>query len=244
LTSSDTLDFLINLRDSEPERLNDDQLLGLINNFFNAGNSSRATIISWTIFLLSQHPHYLQETEAELARTLNGRPPEINELERLPLLRGALQESMRLLPPMNWFPRRTSAPAQLGPYAIPAGSMVICSPFITHRLPEIFPHPDRFMPGRWTAKLSPYDYMPFGAGPRICPGRDLAMLEMMTVLAMILQRYRLAPPPHARIDRAGMMLSAPRRMPVVVQRPDGPYAARPCRGNINRWIDFGRREEK
>lgn len=233
----DTLRLLVDLHDSDPEELSEDQLLGQINNLFNAGNTSRAAIIAWTVFLLAQHPPYLSEIQEELEQVLNGRSPGLDDLRQLTHLHAALQESMRLLPPMTWMPREATAPTQLGPYAIPAGSVVMCSPFVTQRQPDIYPQPDQFRPHRWQeAKPSAYEYLAFGAGARMCPGRDLATLEMMTVLAMILQRYQLVPVPHKAIDRVGVMPATPRRMPMRIQSPYISYVVRPCKGNINRWL--------
>ncbi len=238
LGGEDALASLIRLHDAYPNRLSDDELIGQINNLCHAGNTSRATMMTWTLFLLSQHPSVLAQVQAELAYTLAGQPPTVAQLHDLPCLRGVLKESMRLLPPMNWFSRRAMAPAQLGAYAIPAGSIVICSPFVTHRQPDVYPDPHQFDPSRWqTLRPDPYEYIPFGAGPRLCPGGDLATMEIMIILAMILQRYQLTPPPQARIDRSGMMLSAPPQMPVQVRPSDGRYPFHPVQGNIWQWIE-------
>ncbi|MCL4867501.1 MAG: cytochrome P450 [Anaerolineae bacterium] len=238
LAGEDALASLIRLHDAHPNRLSDDELIGQINNLCHAGNSSRATIMSWTLFLLSQYPSVLALVQAELAHTLAGHPPTLAQLHDLPWLRNVLKESMRLLPPMNWFSRRVMASAQLGPYAIPADSIVICSPFVTHRQPDVYPDPHRFDPSRWqTVRPDPYEYIPFGAGPRLCPGGDLATMEMIIILAMILQRYQLTPPPQARIDRAGMMLSAPLKMPVQVRPSNGRYPFHPVQGNIWQLIE-------
>jgi cytochrome P450 len=85
----------------------------------------------------------------ELANKLNGNPPTLEQLNDLPQLEAALKESMRLLPPINWFSRRATAATQLGSYHIPKGATVICSPFVTHREPKLYPQPNKFLPERW-----------------------------------------------------------------------------------------------
>ena len=99
---------------------------------------------------------------------------------------------MRLLPatPML-FTRVCSGAATLGPHTLPQGTRVVLSPFITHRDPTLFAAPDRFDPARWERITpSPWQYLPFGAGPRVCIGNHFALVEAQLILAAWAQRFR------------------------------------------------------
>jgi cytochrome P450 len=142
---------------------------------------------------------------------------------------------MRLLPPVLWWSRVAARPFELAGYPLPAGTHVAYSAYVTHRLPELYPEPERFVPARWLgAARGPYEYLPFSAGPRRCLGASFALMEIRLVLAAILRRFVLAPPRGARIDRGGLMLCEPRHgMPMVVgQRDRRPATASPVRGNV------------
>lgn len=233
----DPLSVLIKWHDDGA--LNEAELIGQVNNLFNAGNTSRATVLTWVLFLLAQFPEILAEVADEATAVLNHQPPQAGDIPKLLKLRAVLDETMRLLPPMNWFSRRVMEPTQIVDYCLPAGALVIVSPFITQRLHDIYPDPHQFLPERWHLfKPDPFAYLPFGAGPRHCTGREVATLEMLTVLTLILQRFRLPLQPAAVINRAGMMLSAPQKMPMVVQPADYPLRSYPARGNINQIISF------
>jgi cytochrome P450 len=111
----------------------------------------------------------------------------------------AIQEALRLYPPA-WLVSRTAMFADvLGGYAVPAGSLVVISPYLVHRHPAYWPSPLAFDPARFSSEQSegrdPYCYFPFGGGPRLCIGRRFAMLESRVVLAMIARRLTLTRAP-------------------------------------------------
>jgi cytochrome P450 len=110
-------------------------------------------------------------------------------------------------------------------------------------MPELYPEPERFLPDRW-ATISPsvYEYIPFGAGPHMCLGATFAMIEIKIVLALILQRYRLAVRPGARIDRHVKITMSPKYgMPMIVAPQDRQFAKSKAgvRGNIHEMVELG-----
>jgi cytochrome P450 len=107
-------------------------------------------------------------------------------------------------------------------------------------MPELYPEPAKFLPGRWTGiDPSPYEYLPFGAGPHMCLGYTFAMMELKIVLALILQRYRLKLAPGARIDRDVKLTLAPKHgMPMVVARQDRQFSRGEARGNIRELVEL------
>jgi cytochrome P450 len=103
---------------------------------------------------------------------------------------------MRLYPPAWLISRNALGPDRLGGYEIPTGSIVMVSPYVTHRHPRFWDNPEGFDPDRFTPEClgsrPRYAYFPFGGGPRLCIGRHFATMEAQLVLAMVTQRYELA----------------------------------------------------
>lgn len=205
---------------------------------FAAGHETTSNALTWTVFLLGQHPHVFANLLDELEGTLHGNPPTIEQLGRLPLLDGVVKESLRLLPPASIGMRTTSAPGELGGFVLPKGASIIYSEFITHRLPELYEEPNRFKPERWaTLDRSPYEYLPFSAGRHMCIGAGFATQEMKVVLAMLLQRYRLSVVPNASIS-ANISMRPTHGMPMRVFPQDRQFQRVSVRGTLHELIDF------
>jgi cytochrome P450 len=236
---SDIMSELIRVHDEDGVRLTDDELIGQIATLFVAGHDITARVLTWTLFLLMVHPRILADVHDELRNSVSGGVLTADQLERLPLLESVLKESMRLLPPVLWWARMAAAPAELGGYAVREGAYVITSHFVTHRLPELYDRPAQFLPDRWeTARPGPYEYLPFSAGPRMCPGTTLALAEMKAMLACVLRRFRLEILPGTRVDCCGPMLSAPRRLAVAAYDQDRCFHSVSVRGNICGLVEF------
>jgi cytochrome P450 len=207
-----------------------------------AAHHTTAVALTWTLFLLTQHPAVTADVVEELEGRCHGEAPTPEQLDRLPLLENIVKESLRLLPPVPFAGRVTAEPVALGPYALPRGTEVIYSQYVTHRLPNLYPQPARFLPDRWSRlSLTPFEYLPFGAGPRRCPGAQLAVRQMKTVLALVLQRYRLQPAPAARLDYRIRLTLMPRRgMPMVVWKQDRRFAESKTtvRGSVRHLVSW------
>jgi cytochrome P450 len=151
---------------------------------------------------------------------LGSRTPATSDLPALPLTRAVIEEAMRLYPPIYAFDRRAEEPDRVGGYDIPAGAFISLCPFVTHRMPEFWEAPERFMPERFLpgAANAPrkFSYLPFSAGPRQCIGAGFAMTEMVLVLARVLQRYRLRLPPTTVVEpSAGITLRPRHGLPML-----------------------------
>lgn len=161
---------------------------------FIGGFESIATALTWTWYLLAQHPECERKLHDELDSVLAGRLPEVSDVPRLPYTRMVLEESMRLFPPVPRLVRTAIDEYQAGPYKIPARSLVVVSQYLMHRDSRYFPEPERFDPERWTtlAKSSrpPYSFFPFGGGPRRCIGEGFAYMEGVLVLATLASRWK------------------------------------------------------
>lgn len=164
-----------------------------------AGHETSANTLAWTLYLLARHPAVLERVLAELEHVLEGRAPEVADLPRLAYLDCAIKESMRLYPAAWTQGRRAVAPFELDGYRFPAGTLLMFSQWVIHRLPEIWEDPEAYRPERWAPAtrmtLPPGAYFPFGAGSRICLGKRLAEMQIRLVLATVLQRCIPRPVP-------------------------------------------------
>lgn len=194
------LSLLFQAQQSE-QHLTDDQLTGHATLLFAAAHLTTAHTFSWTLFLLSQHPEVLQKLQAELSQHVAGDIPTLEELERLPYLDSVIKESMRVLPASSYSQRIVVEPTSIGPVRMNPGTPVIFSQYITHHRADLYENPDRFIPERWsTITPSPYAYLPFGAGPRMCIGAPLAMVEIRTALTIILKRFNFQIQPMSTVN--------------------------------------------
>lgn len=241
--AQDVLSLLIRAADEDGSRLTDRELLGNMGLLFVAGHETTAHALSWTLFLLAQHPQIQLELREELRGELHGDAPTVEQLARLPLLDAIVDESLRLLPPTYvLFIRRAMGEFELGPYRMPEGSLVVLSPLVAHHLPEVFEEPERFRPERWASrKPSPFELVPFGAGPRLCLGASFAAQEIRLVLAMIVQRHGLRMLPGSRVDpKARGITMGPRGgLPIELVDPDArPRPPVDVGGSIREWVQW------
>lgn len=231
----DVLSLLIRAHEQEAG-VTDEQLIGHIVLLFGAAHLTSAHTLTWTLFLLAQHPEVMQKLHRELTDVLDGGAPSADDLERLPYLDLVLRESMRILPASSYSQRVTAEPVELGPFQLNRGESIIFSQFITHHLPELYPEPDRFIPERWeTTTPSPYGYLPFGAGPRMCVGASLGMMQLKITLPLLLNRFKMTVQPHAEISPRIMstMLFPATPVPVRLSEHDGHFTSSPVKGTMN-----------
>lgn len=236
----DVLSLLIRAHDAEGG-VTDEQLIGHIVLLFGAAHLTSAHTLTWTLFLLAQHPEVMEKLHAEFNDILQGRPPGPDDLDRLPYLDRVLKESMRVLPASAYSQRVAAEPVDLGPFHLQRGAVVIFSQFITHHLPDLYPQPERFLPDRWqTINPSPYAYLPFGAGPRMCIGSALGMMQLKISLPMILSRFKLSSVVDSEVHGRVMstMLFPTSTVQMHVSEHDGSFEATPVRGSIHSLIDL------
>jgi cytochrome P450 len=233
---NDVLSLLIRAHDDQGIRLTDDELIGQAAVLFAAAHLTTANTLTWTLFLLAQHPQVAQAMHDELTGQLRGEAPRLDQLDFLPLLDRVVKESMRVLPASSYSQRINTEPVALGPLRLPTGTLVIFSQFITHHLPELFAEPYCFRPERWNAiDPSPYAYLPFAAGPKMCIGATLAMMTIRLTISTVWQRVKLAVIPGADINGkvTSTMLGPTTGMPMLVLSPRASYENHWVRGNIH-----------
>jgi cytochrome P450 len=156
-----------------------------------AGHETVASSLVWTLHLLADAPEVQQRLYAELDQVLEGRTPDWKDVPQLAYTRAVVDEALRLYPPAWVITRRAAGPDTIDGVEVPEGTLVIVSPWLLHR-GVAWPDPQRFDPGRFLhAEPGEGDrnpaYLPFGAGPRLCIGRDFALTESVLLLATLLR---------------------------------------------------------
>jgi cytochrome P450 len=200
-----------------PEGMDVRQIRDETMTIFLAGHETTANALTWTWWLLAQHPAIEARVRGEIGAVLGTRTATIDDVPALAFTRDVIAEAMRLYPPAWVVGRRAIEDAPLGPWTAPAGSIVIASQWITHRDPRFWRDPDAFRPERWTSGeldgQPKFAYFPFGGGTRVCIGEAFAWTELILVLATIAQRWTFTPTP-------GSAALGPQ--PSVTLRPAGP----------------------
>ncbi len=189
---NDLLSILLQAKDEDGNPMSDEQLMSECLTLFGAGHETTATSLTWTWYLLCQHPEIYQKVQAEVDSVLQGRTPTYEDLARLPYCLQVFKEAMRLYPPAYLLSRRALKDVEIDGYLVPKDMVVLYAPYTLHRREENFPDPEKFDPERFTPErekmLPRYAFVPFGAGPRICIGMYFAMMEGHLLLAALAQR--------------------------------------------------------
>lgn len=162
--------------------------------FFLAGHETSASALGWALYLLALAPDLQDRLAEEAARELT---PDFGSVSRLKLARDVFREALRLYPPVPMMVREAACPAEFRGRRVETGAQVVVSPWHLGRHQAIWEEPDAFCPARWQTaegRASARDgFIPFSAGPRVCTGAGLAMVEGPLILAMIARDLRLAP---------------------------------------------------
>ncbi|HYX43288.1 MAG TPA: cytochrome P450, partial [Pyrinomonadaceae bacterium] len=203
----DLLSMLIAAQDTEGDggRMSDEQLRDELMTLFLAGHETTANALTWTWYLLAQHPEIEQRLHAELDQVLQGRERfTVADYPRLRYTEMVVAEAMRLYPPAWVVGRIALKDFQAGEYVVPAGALVLISQYVVQRDPRFFPDPERFDPERWTTKAREarptYSYFPFGAGARRCIGEAFAWMEAVLLVASIARTWRLRLAPDQSVE--------------------------------------------
>ncbi|HSK26215.1 MAG TPA: cytochrome P450 [Jiangellales bacterium] len=195
----DVLGMLLRARDEAG--LDDTAVRDEVVTLLVAGHETVASSLTWTLDLLARHPDAQERLAAEV--TALPADPDAADLPRLPWTRAVVDEALRLYPPAWVVTRRALQDDEVCGYTVPAGSVVLVSPYTVHRDRAVWPDPERFDPHRFLGGAPARGtYLPFGAGPRLCIGREFALVESVLVLGTLARRYTVepVPGPPARVD--------------------------------------------
>ncbi|MGB0384791.1 MAG: cytochrome P450 [Ardenticatenaceae bacterium] len=211
----DLLDMLLYTRDEETgEGMDDEQVRDEVITIFGAGHETTANALTWTWYLLAQHPDISQQMRAEVSQVLAGRTPTLADLPNLPYTKQIVQEAMRLYPPAPIVARFVREDTTLNGYHVPANSIALVSIYNVHRHPDFWPEPEKFDPQRFAPEKSKgrhrQAYMPFGAGQHLCIGNHFALMEAHLLLAQMAQNYDLRLVPGHAIEKEVAITLRPR----------------------------------
>jgi cytochrome P450 len=200
----DLLSILMAARDDAGHPMSHQQVRDEAVTLLLAGHETTALTLSWTWHLLARHPAADGKLTEEIQEVLNGRLPTPEDLPRLRWAEYVVNEALRLYPPAYAIGREAVADCEIGGYAVPAGTTIFVTPWVTHRDPRWYDEPLQFKPERWShdfaRSLPRFAFMPFGGGPRICIGNRFAMMEAVLILVTVAQRYKLETRTDHRIE--------------------------------------------
>jgi cytochrome P450 len=213
--STDLLSILLTATDEESGvQMSDRQLRDEMMTLFLAGHETTATALTWTWYLLSQHPEVQTKLLREVDEVLRGRTPAAADLPSLPYTEMVVREALRLYPPAPGFAREPVEDVNIGGYDVPKGSLVTVNTYALHRDSRFFDNPEQFDPERfargWEERVPRYAYLPFGGGPRVCIGNGFAMMEARLILATMAQRCKLLLEPHQHVVPIQLVTVRPR----------------------------------
>jgi cytochrome P450 len=191
----DILSLLLGARGEAGEAFTDREVRDQVMTLMFAGHDTSTSTLTFMMHELARHPEVAERLREEGEEALGGDPPSVDQLEQMPYLEMVLDEVLRLYPPAWIGPRRAVREFEFGGYTVPKGAYVNYCSWASHRIPEVFPDPEAFIPERFTrerkAALPRGAYVPFGGGRRICIGKRFGQTEVKLVATMLLQRLRL-----------------------------------------------------
>jgi cytochrome P450 len=230
----DLASIIANSRDIDGRPADETLISALLPSLIAASSEAGHTALTWTLFLLAQHPAIASKLLDELRASLGGASPSLDAVGELPYLDAVVKESMRVLPPVPIQMRVAQRDATIGGQPVPNRTRVLLNTFITNRMPELYPEGSVFKPERWFAIApSAFEFPVFSAGPHGCPGYWFGLIGLKVAVAAILTRYRLDLPTGVRIDyRVQPTMRPLQRVPVSLHAQDGAFSATPVGGKI------------
>jgi sterol 14alpha-demethylase len=196
-TSADFLQALMEARYKDGRELTHDEMTGLILAIMFAGHHTSGVTFSWTSVLLARHPRWMAELREEQQRILGDRTNvTLDDLHAMEKLGWTIKEVLRLYPPLIMLMRRIIKPFSFKEYEFPENTMVMASPAVSHRIPEVFANPDsfepeRFGPERAEDKKNPMSWIAFGGGRHKCMGMMFAQLQLKAIYSHVLRNFDL-----------------------------------------------------
>jgi cytochrome P450 len=218
------------LRAANPETgqpMSNEQLVDNVLTFLSAGHETTARALTWTLYLIARAPSWESRIVEEVGKVAGQAPITAAHIDRLQVVSQVLKESMRLYPPVPVVTRIAKCDVEIGGSRLAGGTLVVMPIYAIHRHRRLWDDPDRFDPDRFApeheGRYSRYQFMPFGAGPRICVGASFAMIEATAMLATLVRAARFQVPdgyqpmPISRVTlrpKGGMPLKVwPREIP-------------------------------
>jgi len=214
-TGEDFLQTLIDARYQDGAALSDHEITGMLLAAMFAGHHTSSVTTAWTMIELLRHPYYTRRLLAQLEEVLApGVEVSYPILRELTLVEWAVKEALRLHPPLFMLLRGVMQDFSYDGWDFPVGSYLVVSPAVSHRIPSVFPDPDRFDPDRFGPARhedrNTFNFISFGGGRHKCMGNAFALLQVKTILARLLSRYELALGDDPIVSDFGALVVGPR----------------------------------
>jgi cytochrome P450 len=195
-----------------------ESIRGQLLTMYVAGFHTTSVALAWLLFAVASHADVQRRLREEIFQACGNDTPSLEHLDDLKYCQMVVRETLRLYP-AAWelFARQSIEESEISGYRVPAKSLILILPYVTHRDPRFFPEPEKFDPLRFSPEreheIPAFAYLPFGHGPRHCIGKSLALSQMRLVLASVLQKFEL------EIDKNGVQQI--QLVPRVSLRPKG-----------------------
>jgi cytochrome P450 len=213
----DLLSMLLATRDEDGSALTDQDICDEALTLIVAGHDTTANTLTWAWHLLTENPEVQEALYEEVQRVVGERALTPEDLPKLPLVEQVIHETLRLYPVIWIGDRVPQQDIELGGYAIPKGTEVVFSMWVTQRDERFFPDPERFDPARFSpariGSIPDGAYLPFGAGVHMCIGNTFALMEARIILAAMVQRFAISAIPGHKV----------RKTPEIVMTPGGAF---------------------
>ena len=210
----DLLQTLMDARYSDGEGMSDELVLSESMQLLVAGHETSSNGLSWLLYLLRSRPDCLERVRQEFDSVLGDAPLSFGDVPKFEFTTQVIQEGLRLYPPFWMIDRMAVADDRVGDVAIPAGSTVIVYVYGAHHAPGYWESPESFDPARFikgNEKLrTPFTYLPFGGGPRVCIGNHYAMLQILMILSELIRKYDFQVVPGQTIEARPMVILRPK----------------------------------
>jgi cytochrome P450 len=188
---------------------------------FGAGQETTSTVLTWAWYLLANAPWVEEAVLAEIERVCGSRAPTVADVPNLEWCRAVIDETLRLYPPVPMLARQAKNADEFMDLKVEAGSLVIVTPWLLHRARDLWDQPERFMPERFMNgnRPTPYTYVPFAIGPRLCAGLSFGLTESVLALAILIQRFKVRVAPGTKVEPVCRLSLRPMGgLPVTIER--------------------------
>ncbi len=215
--SSDILDLILNTPYKDTgELMSDEKVMTEILQLLVAGNETSTTASTWTFYILAKYPEHTDKIREEIERVFGNEKVNYNRLHQLEYTICVLNEAMRVYPPFWMIDREAIKDDEFNGFKIPAGTTVVPYIYGAHHNEEFWENPEVFDPSRFEAKknseVHPFAHIPFGGGPRVCIGQNMAKMQILLVMSAVIRKYHLT-----LINKEEMGLHA-----MMLLKPEGP----------------------
>jgi cytochrome P450 len=210
---ADMLQLILETPYNTGEFMEDDQVMIEILQLLVAGNETSSNALSWTFYLLARNPAWIEKIRVECETAFGSGPVTYEGLHKLGLTTNVLNEALRLYPPFWMIDRVAVNDDQVGGIPIPAGTVVVPYIYGVHHNAEVWDNPEIFDPSRFeraaSGKRHPFAHIPFGGGPRVCIGQNMALMQILLVMISVIRKYNFRLSVNEAVDIHPMMILRP-----------------------------------